>query len=295
MQHPRLRPHRPKSCWRPSAAKHNGSGLEPAESCCRITRRSRWRRASPCWRGCFPGRVDLGLGRAPGSDQLTAYALQQDRRTKAAHAFPEQVLELLAYFDHALPTDHPFRHLATMLPGGDEKPDIWILGSSEDSAALAGTLGLPYCIADFIAGEAPHLADRYRAAFRPSSRASKPEVMVACWAVAAESAERAKWLSGPSRMMLAHLLRGSLIAVPDPARAADWLRNNPSPPQPGRVPITGTAADCRTAIEAKAALYGAEEVMLVNILHSHADRLESYRLIAGAMIADPELANRVPA
>jgi len=236
--------------------------------------------------GLFPGRIDLGLGRAPGADQLTAYALQQDRRTKAAHAFPEQVMELLAYFDDTLPGDHPFHHLAEMLPGGDQKPDAWILGSSEDSAALAGALGLPYCIADFIAGEAPHLADRYRQTFRPSTRASVPEVMVACWAVASKDAEKALWLSGPSRMMLAHLLRGSLIPVPDPASAAAWLSENPGPQQPGRVPITGTAADCRAAIRSKATLYGAAEVMLVNILHGHDDRMESYRLIADEMISE---------
>ncbi len=245
--------------------------------------------------GLFPDRVDLGLGRAPGSDQLTAYALQQDRRTKAAHAFPEQVVELLAYFDCALPADHPFRHLATMLPGGEDKPDIWILGSSDDSAVLAGALGLPYCIADFIAGEARHLADRYRAAFRPSARLSAPQVMVACWALAAADTETARWLAGPSRMMLAHLLRGALVAVPDSARAAIWLRDNPVPNQPGRVPIIGTAVECRIAIEAKAALYGADEIMLVNILHSHADRMESYRLIAGEMMHRAEAASATPA
>ena len=245
--------------------------------------------------GLFPGRIDLGLGRAPGSDQLTAYALQQDRRARAALAFPEQLVELLGYFDRSLPADHPFRNLAYMLPGGDAAPDIWVLGSSPDSAALAGALGLPYCIADFIAGEAPHLADRYRDAFRPSSRLTEPEVMVACWAVAADDADHARWLAGPSRMLLAHLMRGNLIAVPSPERAADWLRDNPAPSPTGRVPITGTAAQCRAAIEAKASLYGAQEIMLVNILHGHDDRMESYRLIADAMIAPQPAVGGAPA
>jgi luciferase family oxidoreductase group 1 len=235
--------------------------------------------------GLFPGRIDLGLGRAPGSDQLTAYALQQDRRTRAPNDFPQQLQELLAYFDGALPMDHPFRHLSANLPGGDELPAIWVLGSSADSAELAGALGLPYCIADFIAGEAPELGDRYRAAFRPSARAAAPEVMVACWTVAADSAEEAEWLAGPSRMMFAHLMRGSLIAVPHPEKAARWLAANPSPAPPGRRPIIGTAALCRAALDAKARLYGAGELMLVNILHDHADRLKSYRLIAEEMLA----------
>lgn len=234
--------------------------------------------------GLFPGRVDLGLGRAPGSDQLTAYALQQDRRTRAQLEFPQQLAELMAYFDGTLPEGHPFRHLSVNLPGGDEAPDIWVLGSSEDSAELAGAAGLPYCIADFIAGEVPSLAARYRQAFRPSARAAAPVVMVACWTVAAADAERAAWLSGPSRMMLAHLLQGQLIAVPSPERAAAWLAANPAPMPPNRRPVTGNAVECRAQLLAKAQLYGADELMLVNILHDHQDRLESYRLIAEAMI-----------
>jgi luciferase family oxidoreductase group 1 len=234
--------------------------------------------------GLFPGRVDLGLGRAPGSDQLTAYALQQDRRTRAQPEFPQQLAELIAHFDGTLPGEHPFRHLSTTLPGGDAVPDIWVLGSSADSAELAGTAGLPYCIADFIAGETPSLADRYRQAFRPSSRAAAPMVMVACWTVAAEDAERAAWLSGPSRMILAHLMQGKLIAVPSPKRAAHWLKANPVPMPATRKPVTGSAAECRDQLLAKARLYGADELMLVNILHDHQDRLDSYRLIADAMI-----------
>jgi alkanesulfonate monooxygenase SsuD/methylene tetrahydromethanopterin reductase-like flavin-dependent oxidoreductase (luciferase family) len=109
--------------------------------------------------------------------------------------------------------------------------------------------------------------------------------MVACWTVAAADEAQARWLAGPARMMLAHMLRGELIAVPDPARAARWLAGNPVPPMPGRVPIAGDPKQCRDAIEAKAALYGADEIMLVNILHGHADRLQSYRLIADEMLA----------
>ncbi|MGL6043679.1 MAG: LLM class flavin-dependent oxidoreductase, partial [Sandaracinobacteroides sp.] len=169
--------------------------------------------------GLFPGRIDLGLGRAPGSDQLAAYALQQDRRTRAPNDFPRQLHELMAYFDGSLAPDHPFRNLSDTLPGGAEVPDLWILGSSADSAELAGALGLPYCIADFIAGEAPDLADRYRTAFRPSARAPEPEVIVACWTVAADSDAEADRLAAPARMLFALMMQGKLIAVPDPDTA----------------------------------------------------------------------------
>lgn len=235
--------------------------------------------------GLFPGRIDLGLGRAPGSDPLAAYALQQDRRQRAPNAFPEQLGELLGHFDGDLPADHPFRNLAARLPGGRHQPEIWILGSSPDSAALAGAMGLPYCIADFIAGEVPELAAVYRQCFRPSARAATPVVMACCWLVAAETDERAQWLAAPSRMMLAHLAAGQQIAVPDPDRAAAWLAANPAPLPGGRRPIVGTPADCRRELQRKAAVYGAEEMMLVNIVHSHADRMQSYRLMqSGRML-----------
>ncbi|WP_199553849.1 LLM class flavin-dependent oxidoreductase [Sandaracinobacteroides hominis] len=230
--------------------------------------------------GLLPGRIDLGLGRAPGSDQITAYALQQDRRTRAPNDFPQQLQELLAYLDDALPVEHPFRKLGGSLPGGAEKPDIWVLGSSADSALLAGALGLPYCIADFIAGEVPELAESYRSSFRPSARAAEPEVMVACWTVAAEDDEQAAWIAGSSRMMFAKMMMGELIPVPSPEKAAQWLAENHAPMPANRRPIIGTAARCCDAIREKARLYGASDVMLVNILYDHAARLRSYRLIA---------------
>jgi luciferase family oxidoreductase group 1 len=235
--------------------------------------------------GLLPGRIDLGLGRAPGSDQMTAYALQQDRRQRAPNAFPQQLGELLGYYDDSFAGDHPFRNLAKALPGSGEQPEIWVLGSSGDSAELAGAMGLPYCIADFIAGEVPELAHRYRDAFRPSPRAAEPSVMVACWVVAADTSERAEWLAGPSRMMFAHLNQGQLISVPHPDKAADWLSANPAPVANGRRPIIGTAQNCLAALRRKAQIYGADEVMLVNILHDHADRMESYRLMAQASAA----------
>lgn len=234
--------------------------------------------------GLFPGRIDLGIGRAPGSDQLTAVALQQDRTRRAPYIFPEQVGELLGYYDGALPDDHLFRHLPRTLPGGAEKPEIWMLGSSPDSARLAAAMGLPYCIADFIAGESPDLADLYRHAFHPSPRAETPKVMVACWTIAGESAEHAEYLAAPSRMMMTLLRQGQFIAVPSAEDATRWLAENPAPTLSGRAPILGDAAQCATAIHRKAELYGADEVMLVNILHDHSERLASYRRIAAEML-----------
>src|SRR5580658_9230904 len=100
--------------------------------------------------GLFPGRIDLGLGRAPGTDSATAYALQRDRRQLAPDDFPQQLAELLGYLYDRIPADHPFARLAAALPGRPEMPEPWLLGSSPQSGIWAAELGLPYMFADFI-------------------------------------------------------------------------------------------------------------------------------------------------
>lgn len=230
-----------------------------------------------------PGRIDLGLGRAPGSDQRTAYALQRDRsRRMPSDDFPEALVELLAYLDRGLPADHAFAPLQETLPGGTGgSPDVWLLGSSTDSARWAGELGLPYCIADFINSNAAPLANSYRAHFRPSPRCAEPRLMVAVWTIAATDRAEAERLAAPSRMMFAHLVRGELIAVPAVADALQWLAANPVPDRPRRT-VLGDGAAVRAELEEVAALYGAEELMLVNILPDHAARRRSYEIVAEA-------------
>jgi luciferase family oxidoreductase group 1 len=234
-----------------------------------------------------PDRVDLGLGRAPGSDPLTAFALQQDRRQRAAHDFPGQVAELLAYFDRALPANHPFRHLGLRLPGGAAMPEIWVLGSIEDSAQLAGILGLPYCIAEFIAGHRPDLARLYRQHFRPSPRAAAPRLMVALWCICAGTTEEAQWLAAPSRMMFAKLLAGDSIPVPHPDEALAWLADRPAPDRPGMAPVIGGPEEVLARLSAIELAYGADEMMLVNIMHDPESRIRSLGLVAERLQAVP--------
>src|ERR687894_2793551 len=100
--------------------------------------------------GLYPGRIDLGLGRASGTDPMTTYALQRDRRQASPDDFPDQLAELLAYLDDRLPPDHPFQRLGSSLPRLPQKPEPWLLGSSPQSAIWAAELGLPYAFADFI-------------------------------------------------------------------------------------------------------------------------------------------------
>ncbi len=121
--------------------------------------------------GLFPGRIDLGLGRAAGTDPMTTYALQRDRRQAAPDDFPDQLAELIAYLDDALPADHPFARLARSLPGRPEVPEPWLLGSSPQSGIWAAQRGLPYAFADFINPDGRRDRDRLPAQLRPGRAA----------------------------------------------------------------------------------------------------------------------------
>jgi luciferase family oxidoreductase group 1 len=241
-----------------------------------------------------PGRIDLGVGRAPGSDQRTAYALQRDRSKRMlVNDFPEQVAELLGYLEGTLPDDHLFKPLEATLPAGHGgSPDLWMLGSSSDSAVWAGQMGLPYCIADFINSDALPLADLYRQHFTPSERCPEPYVMVAVWAIAASDRAGAERIAGPARMMFAHLVRGSLIPVPTVEEAEAWLAANPLPPARRRT-LLGTGAEVAEEVQTVAKLYGAQEMMLVNILPEHGPRVRSYELVAKCLNLVPFVSSAV--
>ncbi len=236
--------------------------------------------------GLYRGRIDLGLGRAPGSDQRTAVALQQDRRQHAPNAFPQALAELIGYLEDSLPAGHPFAAYARTLPGLPEAPEPWVLGSSPDSAAFAGDLGLPYCFADFINADGAGIAAGYRRRFAARRAGDAPRVMVAIWTICAETDAEAAQLALPARMMFAHLFGlGQSIPVPDVATARAWLAANPGldMARVGRRVVAGSPETVRAGLQAAAADYGADEVMLVNILHDHASRRRSYALAMQAM------------
>jgi luciferase family oxidoreductase group 1 len=226
--------------------------------------------------GLFPGRIDLGIGRAAGTDPLTTYALQRDRRQAAPDDFPDQLSELLAYLEGTIPAEHPFARLST-LPGRPERPEPWLLGSSAQSAIWAAQLGLPYAFADFIN---PRGAENARV-YRERSRLEAPRVAVGAWALAAETEEEAQRLASSSRMTLAMLRRGRLIEVPPPEKALRFLNAQGDPPT-GRRAIVGTPDAVREGLERLANDYGAEEAIVVTITHDHAARRRSYELIAEA-------------
>jgi luciferase family oxidoreductase group 1 len=229
-----------------------------------------------------PDRIDLGLGRAPGTDGRTSYALQRDRTQRMqVDDFTGNLAELLAYLGDGLPADHPFASLKDTLPTGGGQVAPWLLGSSQDSAMWAAEVGLPYCIADFINSDGVPQAELYRARFRPSRWLDAPYLTVATWTIAAETTEQAERLAMPARMMFAHLVKGELIAVPSVETAEAWCKDH-APPSRNRRQVLGDAAGVRQQLEEVRALYGAQEMMLVNIMPDHAARVESYRLVASA-------------
>lgn len=234
--------------------------------------------------GLAPGRIDLGIGRAPGSDGHTMLALQRDRRQAAPDDFPNQLAELLGYFDDDLPHGHPFARYAKWLPGRPQRPDFWLLGSSPQSALWAAELGAPYSFADFINPRGAAIAADYRERFR-AGRREAPEVSVGVWALAADSDEEARLLSTSARMAMTLLRQGRLIEVPTVERAVRFLEQQGTPldgaPR-GRRTIVGTADRVRAGIEQVLEEYGAQEAVVVTITHDHAARRRSYELIAGA-------------
>ena len=225
----------------------------------------------------YPGRIDLALGRASGTDPLTAFALQRDRRQAAPDDFPQQLAELIAYYEDSLPADHPFARLAKDLPGGAERPEIWLLGSSPQSGIWAAELRLPYSFADFINPRGAEIARRYLQDY-PEGRVS-----VGVWALAAETEEEAQRLASSSRMTLRLLRRGQLIPVPPPEKALRFLEDDTGGARgTSRRGIVGTPDVVRERIEQVAADYGADEVIVLTITHDHAARRRSYELIADA-------------
>src|SRR5215211_5725636 len=233
--------------------------------------------------GLYPGRIDLGLGRAAGTDPMTMYALQRDRRQAPTDDFFDQLAELLAYLEDRFPDDHPLKRLRA-LPGLPEAPETWLLGSSAQSAIWAADLGMPYAFADFINSDGGvEIARIYRERFADSERLLGPRTAVAVWAIAADTEEEAQRLAYSSRMAMAMLRRGRLIAVPPVEKAERFLKGEGLLDKPaGRRLVLGTPDEVRAELEDVAADYHAEEVIVVSITYDHGARRRSYELLAEA-------------
>jgi len=235
--------------------------------------------------GLFPERIDLGIGRAAGTDPQTTLALQRDRRQSSPDDFPKQLAELRGYLSGNMPQNHPFARLAA-LPGRPGVPDLWLLGSSHQSGLWAAELGLPYMFADFINSQGAQIARMYREGFDPSNDLREPRAAVAAWVVCADTDAEAERLATSGQMLIALLHRGQLIPVPTPETAARFLEDQDPYAallERPRRRIVGSPETVKAGIEALANEYQAEEVMIVTITHDHEARRRSYELIAETM------------
>ena len=237
-----------------------------------------------------PGRVDLGIGRAPGTDQLTARALRRTDASFTEDEFPAQLVELLGYFSGRFPEGHPFRHI-TAVPGLGYSPAIWLLGSSDYSANVAGVLGLPFSFAHHFAARGTDAAvAAYRAAFRPSADLDEPYVMLGVTVICADTDDQAEWLSGSNRLSFVRLRTGRPGRFPSPEAAAAY-QYSPIELETARSwtgsHIVGSPERVRKELLELADRTGADELMITTMVHSHADRLRSYEMVADVMDLSP--------
>ncbi|WP_332116128.1 LLM class flavin-dependent oxidoreductase [Azorhizobium caulinodans] len=232
----------------------------------------------------YPGRIDLGLGRAPGTDQWTMRALRRDPR--AADTFPQDVLELQALLGPAQP-DQRLR----AVPGTGAEVPLWILGSSLFGAQLAGMLGLPYAFASHFAPELLIQAlDTYRARFEPSRQLQKPHAMVGVPVVAAETDTEARRLFTSTQQSFTHMFRGTRGQLPPPI---DDIETYWTPMEKVQVQgmlgraIVGGPATVEAGLKALIAETQADELMVASAIFDHSARLRSYEILSSLDIAAP--------
>ncbi|HSM96787.1 MAG TPA: LLM class flavin-dependent oxidoreductase [Rhizomicrobium sp.] len=235
-----------------------------------------------------PGRIDLGIGRAPGTDQRTAQALQAGPQGFGIDAFPSQVFLLRQFLDDAsggapLPQDHPYRGIHAM-PRGNTRPEMWMLGSGIHSAVYAGQLGLPFSHAYFISPEGSMEAvEAYRERFKPSDWCARPTISMGVAALAAESDEAAARLSASRNLWVVRLLTGRPIAFPSPEEALAYPFSEQELGLLRTVEarsVVGTPDKVKSKLMSLAARHGAEEMVVVTITYDYASRLRSYELLA---------------
>ena len=236
----------------------------------------------------YPGRIDLGIGRAPGGEALEAFALRRtrDQAQFDVDDFPGQLVELLAFLRHDFPEDHPFArlHVTPDMPG---EPEVWLLGSSAWSAMAAGRLALPYAFAHFINPTGTRLCiERYRSLYEPTPRSPVPRAVAAVGVVCAESEEAAEWIGSVYRAMGRRIRLGIRAPLPTPEEAIRELAEGPAPGGPGEGEwprlFVGAPAKVKGELETMAGALGLDEIMAVTITHDHADRVRSYALLAQA-------------
>ena len=226
----------------------------------------------------FPGRIDLGLGRAPGTDHATARAL---RRTLASdpEAFPQDIVELMSYFEA------PAGQIVRAVPGSGLDVPIYILGSSLFGARVAAAFGLPFAFASHFAPAMlmPAL-DVYRATFRQSARLDKPYAILGVNVVAADTDDEARFLASSGREAFASLRRGMPTTLPPPSEeyARDVVPFGDRPfGEMSSVAMVGSPSTVADGLRRFIGMTSADEIMIVSHIYDHTKRIRSFEIAAG--------------
>ena len=237
----------------------------------------------------YPDRIELGIGRAPGSDQLTAQALSYPKQLVDIQHFPQQVTDLIGYLSSSLPNEHIFSRINSQPgPTPPSIPGIWLLGSSDYSARLAAILGLPFSFADFFGTTAEHgplVAKLYRDTFRPSGYIQEPKMNVALQVICAETEEKAKFVALSRDISRINSLRGIREPMISPEEAASIKLNYLEEQHLENInkhSIMGTPETVKSKIIEAMKIYETSDVSIVTNCHYFEDRVKSFELVAEA-------------
>lgn len=232
----------------------------------------------------FPGRIDLGLGRAPGTDQVTAFALRRRLEERQGDDFLERLQELFLWETRDFPENHPF-HKITVMPSGVQLPPVWLLGSSDYSAQLAGEIGVGYSFASHFSDfDAVMPMLTYRSRFKPSNTLQQPYSIIAVAAVIAETETLAEELALTYDLNWLRRARGELKPLPSPeeARAHPWTDQERAYVASRRQRLfCGTPQQVARRLDEFATATEADEIMVASSIYDHGRRKKSYDLLAG--------------
>ena len=242
--------------------------------------------------GMFPDRIDLGLGRAPGTDPITASALRRDPSQKAVHNYPQDVLEILGHLG-GMRANHDPEYFRRLRAAADvaHTPQVWLLGSSLYSAELAGALGLPYAYANHFAmhGDPASAFAHYRRHFEPSATLDAPHTMVSASVLVADTHEEAVRLDVPARVQRYELMAGRIGQRRSPEAAAEFAATKVNQDLWERASghqYSGTVDVVRRGLEHLVERTGADELLLTTSAYALADRIRTLTDLAPS--ADPE-------
>ena len=241
----------------------------------------------------YPGRIDLGIGRAPGSDQLTASALAYPSYPKEIQHFPRQVSDLLGYLSDTIAEEHPFAQVRAAPSSSETAPQVWLLGSRYESAMLAARMGLPFAYAHFFGSssqEGPAIVEGYRRSFQPSARLAEPLVNVGVHVLCAETEEEARRLAASRNLARLKSITGRATGIPPVEDALSFPYRSDElafMEQYSRNCVDGDPQQVGEGLHSLAERYQTPDLSIVTICYAYEDRLRSYQLVAQACVVSP--------